>query len=456
MKPSYSPALLSAVLTLAISAPAALADTATPPPGFEPLFNGKDLTGWFGWATRNPEDLRNMTPEQRADWIKRSVEGPLEGKDEGNELNKHWSVENGELVNDGYGLYASTIKDYGDFELWLEYKTVPKADSGIYLRGCPQVQIWDSTENDEKAVQLGKPLGSGGLWNNSKGAPGKDPAKKMDRPFGEWNSFKIKMIGERVTVIFNGEVVVDNAVMENYFDKERKTPIFARGPIQLQTHGGEIRWRNIFIREISTEEANAALSAATSGQQGFTRLDNGKDLTGWVDAVDNYEVVDGAIVCKPGKGGNLLTAEEYGDLHLAFEFKLPLAGNNGIALRTPPKSSAAWDGLEIQILDTDGYEATKGALKPYQVHGSLYGLAAAARGFLRPTGEWNYQEIELVGQHLKVTLNGTKILDVNMDEIDTANVERVPKGLASRRGHVGFAGHNDPVAFRNLRIKRLD
>ena len=332
---------------------------------FGPVDQG--FKGRFAGRTRNPEELRNMTPEQRADWIKRSVEGPLKGEDEGKELNK-----------------------------------------------------------------------------------------LMDRPFGEWNSLQITMIGERVTVILNGEVVVDNAVMENYFDEERKTPIFARGPIQLQTRGGETRWRNIFIREISAEEANAVLGAATSAEHGFTRLDNGKDLTGWIDAVDGYEVVDGAIVCQAKKGGNLLTAEEYGDLHLAVEFKLPLAGNNGIALRTPPNSSPAWDGLEVQILDSKGYEATKGPLKPYQVHGSLYALAPAARGFLRPTGEWNYQEIKLVGQHLKVILNGTKILDVNMDEIDTTGIRRVPKGLHSRRGHVGFVGHTDPVAFRNFRIKRLD
>ena len=163
------------------------------------------------------------------------------------DINKHWSVKNGELVNDGHGLYLSTNKDYGNFELMLEYKTVAKADSGIYLRGVPQVQIWDTTKEGGK-WKHGADKGSGGLWNNRKGAPGKNPSKLMDKPFGQWNSMRILMVGSKVTVHLNGEKVVDAAVMENYFD--RKNPIFEKGPIQLQTHGGEIRWRNVFIKEL--------------------------------------------------------------------------------------------------------------------------------------------------------------------------------------------------------------
>lgn len=244
MRPLLIPTLLSFCLNASAQEP-------MPPAGFVPLFNGKDLTGWFGWGTQSPEELWTMTPEKLADWKRRSVEGPLEGKNQGKELQAHWTVEKGELVNDGAGLYATTDRDYGDFELWLEYKTVPEADSGVYLRGCPQVQIWDSTQNDPRSVSIGRPLGSGGLWNNTAGTPGKDPLKKMDRPFGEWNQLKIQMIGQRVTVELNGETVVDHAVMENYFDTTRRKPVFDKGPIQLQTHGGEIRWRNIWIREIN-------------------------------------------------------------------------------------------------------------------------------------------------------------------------------------------------------------
>lgn len=185
--------------------------------------------------------LREMSPEdqakKRAEWMQ--------------EFEQHWKVENGELVNDGKGPYATTEKEYGDIELLLEYKTVPKADSGIYLRATPQVQIWDHTE--EPKFKYGANKGSGGLWNNTKGAPGKDPLVLADKPFGEWNSFRIIQIGDRTTVYLNDKLVVDNAVMENFWD--RTQPLWSKGPIQLQTHGGEIRWRNIFIREISTNAA---------------------------------------------------------------------------------------------------------------------------------------------------------------------------------------------------------
>lgn len=208
-----------------------------PPKGFTALFNGKDLKGWFGHGTKDPRTLWKMNPKQLEAHKEKTREN----------IRKHWRVENGVLINDGKGLYLTTNKDYGDFALMLEYKTVAKADSGIYLRGVPQVQIWDTTKEGGK-WKHGADKGSGGLWNNSKGAPGKDPSKLMDKPFGEWNSMRILMKGERVTVWLNGEKVVDNAVMENYFD--RKKPIFEKGPIQLQTHGGEIRWRNIFIKEL--------------------------------------------------------------------------------------------------------------------------------------------------------------------------------------------------------------
>ena len=126
------------------------------PEGFTAIFNGKDLDGWFGHGTKDPRTLWKMSPEDLAAHRKKTLK----------DVNAHWSIQNGELVNDGKGLYLTTVKDYGDFELHLEYKTVAKADSGIYLRGVPQVQIWDSTE--EAKFKLGADKGSGGLWNNSK------------------------------------------------------------------------------------------------------------------------------------------------------------------------------------------------------------------------------------------------------------------------------------------------
>ncbi|MCX6858334.1 MAG: DUF1080 domain-containing protein, partial [Verrucomicrobia bacterium] len=401
----------------------ASADSNVPPEGFTALFNGSDLSGWYGWSTKDPTELWKMTPEQLAEYKKKSVEGGLtEGKHGPEHINAHWKVENGELINDGKGLYLTTDKDYGDFEFMVEYKALPEGDSGIYLRGIPQIQIWDSTKGDPRG--LGQDKGSGGLWNNSKGAPGKDPSKLMDKPLGEWNSFKVRMIGERVTVIFNGEMVVDNAVLENFFANKKagyiayakpaagtpkseekapeklangwiKDPAFAKGPIQLQTHGSEIRWRNVFIREISPKEAMTELAAKDS--EGFVEYVNGKDLDGWQGALENYEVVEGAITCKQGKGGDLLTKDEFENGIIRVEFKLPPAGNNGIALRTPLGGHSASDGLELQVIDSDGYNAKMAAagkkgLEPYQYHGSIYHCVGAKHGYLRPVGEWNFQE----------------------------------------------------------------
>lgn len=415
-------------------------EAADPPPGFRKLFNGVDLSGWHGMPHFNPYELAAMSEEQRkariAEWTA--------------DARKHWRVENGELVNDGQGAYLTTDEEFGDIELLIEYKTVPKADSGIYLRAVPQIQIWDYTKEGGK-WNLGADKGSGGLWNNSPGAPGKDPLVLADKPFGEWNRFRIVQVGERTTVWLNDKLVVDHARWENFWN--RKWPFPKKGPIQLQTHGGEIRWRNIYVREIPAEEANAWLR--TKSGSGFVDIFNGKDLEGWAGPVDNYEVRDGALVCKPGKGGTIYTKEEYGDFVVRFEFKLPPGGNNGLAIRYPGAGDTAYVGMcELQILDDSDPRYAK--LDPRQFHGSAYGMAAAHRGYLRPVGEWNYQEVTVRGSTVKVELNGTVILDVDLSKITEYLANRPHPGKDRTRGHFGFAGHNDPVMFRNIQIKRLD
>ncbi|MGE3818176.1 MAG: DUF1080 domain-containing protein, partial [Isosphaeraceae bacterium] len=169
---------------------AAPVDTGVPDAKFVPIFNGEDLTGWRGLNPHRPayDKFVALPSAEREKLVAEWTE----------DARKHWSVEHGELVNDGHGAYLATNKDYGDYILKIEYKTVPKADSGIYLKGVPQVQIWDST-NPAKSSN-GEDKGSGGLWNNSKGAPGKDPLVVADRPFGEWNSFVIIQTGARTTV----------------------------------------------------------------------------------------------------------------------------------------------------------------------------------------------------------------------------------------------------------------
>jgi len=406
-----------------------------PPAGFTALFNGQDLTGWYGMASVSPTEIAAMTPEDRAKKKAADTQDAL----------KHWRVENGELVNDGFGAYLATEKEYGDIELMIDYKTVPKADSGIYLRGTPQVQIWDYTE--EAKFGIGADKGSGGLWNNSPGAPGKDPLVRADKPFGEWNRFLIRQLGARTTVYLNGQLVVDNAIMENLWDRQR--PLFPQGTIQLQTHGGEIRWRNIFVREIPAEEANQLLQ---QDEQGFDSLFNGRDLSGWQGAVENYEVRDGAIGCKPHKGGTLFTQQQYKDFVVRLEFRLPPAGNNGLAIRYPGEGDPAYGGMcELQVLDA-GYP---GQLDPRQVHGSAYGMVGAHVGYLRPAGQWNYQEVTVRGSQIQVELNGTVILDADLSQVTEFMGGSPHPGLQTPQGYFGFAGHSDPVEFRNIKIKTL-
>lgn len=414
---------------------------------FVPLFNGKDLTGWRGGETYDHRKLLALPEEKRAEQLAKWNASMLATNSKTGK--PHWYAEKGELVNDGFGAYATTEKEYGDFELLLEYKTVPKADSGIYLRGVPQVQIWDYTETNK--FNLGADKGSGGLWNNSPGAPGKDPLVLADKPFGEWNSFRIIMVGSRVSIWLNKKLVVDHALMENYYD--RKTPIPARGPIQLQTHGGEIRWRNVRVREIGPEEANRLL--ASKNTDGFKQIFNGKDFEGWSGPVDNYEVKDGTLLCKPGKGGTIYTKEEYGDFVSRLEFKVPPGGNNGLAIRYPGEGDTAYKGMcELQVLD-DNYDKVKGKIDPRQAHGSAYGMAAAHRGYQHPVGEWNFQETTVKGSKIKVELNGVVILDTDLSKVTEFMAKTPHPGKERATGHFGFAGHNDPVAFRNVQIKKL-
>lgn len=413
---------------------AGAADEIQPPAGFTSLFNGKDFDGWHGRPTLDPRKWESTPEEKKTQW--------------NNEIKEHWKVDGDTIVNDGKGAYLTTNEEFGDIELLVEYKTVPKADSGIYLRGTPQVQIWDST--NEKEFKNGSDKGSGGLWNNSPGAPGKDPLVLADKPFGEWNKFRIIQVGARTSVWLNDKLVVDKAIMENYFD--RKLPLFAKGVIQLQTHGNEIQWRNIFVRKIEAEEANKFL--AEGAGDGFKQLFDGKSLDGWAGEVDNYQVVDGAIQCKTGRGGVLHTEDQYQDFVVRLEFKLPPGGNNGLAIRYPGKGDTAYTGMcELQVLDTEHPKYAK--LDPRQAHGSAYGMAAATRGYLRPAGQWNYQVVTVKGSTIRVELNGSPILDTDLSKVTDYMDGKAHPGKDRTEGYFGFAGHNDPVQFRNVSIKRL-
>jgi hypothetical protein len=204
---------------------AAAADNQAPD-GFTALFNGKDLAGWKGLV----ED-----PEKRAAMSADKLAAAQKVADE--KMRAHWSVVDGILTFDGKGDSICTTKDYTNFEMLVDWKILSLGDSGIYLRGSPQVQIWDTAK---------WPEGSGGLYNNQKN-PSK-PLKCADKPIGEWNRFRIRMIGEKVTVWLNDVLVVDNVTMENYWNREK--PIYPTGQIELQNHGNNLYFKNIYIKEL--------------------------------------------------------------------------------------------------------------------------------------------------------------------------------------------------------------
>ena len=291
-RPPSSPLGLLAAL---LAAPAARAfDDPKAPEGFVPIFDGKSLNGWHGMPHFSPYDLAKLKEEEREKKVAEWTE----------DARKHWTTENGELVNDGHGAYLTSDKEYGDIELLIDYKTVAKADSGIYLRTTPQVQIWDSTEAGGKKGLGMADKGSGGLWNNS---PGSSRARtRWSSPTcpsasGIASESASSEPGPRSTSTTS--CVVDHAIMENFWDRSKPLP--PRGFIQLQTHGGEIRWKDIYVREIPAAEANTVLASKNS--EGFKPIFDGKTLRDWAGAVDHYEVVDAQPPLQETEPGSVLS-----------------------------------------------------------------------------------------------------------------------------------------------------
>ena len=429
-----------AIATFFIKSALLAAIGVNPPEGFVALFNGEDLTGWYG---DNPHQSRKADDRDAALKAQQS------------EFRNHWKVEKGELVNDGEGPYATTVKEYGDIELMLEYKTVALSDSGVYLRGSPQIQIWDTTKAGGK-WDNGADRGSGGLYNNPKEnaeTNGKHPLVHADKPFGEWNSIKARHVGSRMWVWLNDQLVVDGAEFHPFFDKSKPMP--NKGPIHLQTHGGEIRWRNVYVRELDPEEANGYLRGDEFGT-GFEPIFNGRNLEGWFGDMNGKNVSNGIL--KWTDGGHIYTKEMFTDFVFRFEFTMTPGANNGLAIRSLGTGNPAYDAMcELQILD-DAHERYTEVIEPRQFHGSAYGMAGAHRGYLHESGKWNYQEVKVEGSTIQVELNGVKILDTDLGKISEYMVDRKHPGKMLAKGHLGFAGHGDEhtFQFRRLSVKKLN
>lgn len=409
--------------------------------GFVSLFNGKDLTGWKG-LVRDPIARAKMNQDQldkeqiKADEI----------------MHQGWTVKDGILIFTGKGNNLCTEKKYGDFEMYVDWKldpAGPEPDAGIYLRGTPQVQIWDTSR-----VNVGAQVGSGGLYNNQVNLS--KPLRVADNKLGEWNSFYIKMIGDRVTVFLNGEKVVDNVILENFWD--RKQPIFPIEQIELQAHGSKVYYRDIYIKELSHVEPFKL--SPKEEKDGFKVLFDGTNMDKWTGNTTDYTSEDGCISVHPTEsfGGNLYTKDEYANFIFRFDFQLTPAANNGVGIRTPMEGDAAYVGMEVQILDCE--HPVYKDITPLQHHGSVYGIIPAKADHykaFKPVGEWNSEEIVANGDNICVKVNGIVILEGNIREAvknGTPDHKSHP-GLFNKKGHIAFLGHGSSVKFRNIRIKEL-
>lgn len=393
--------------------------------GWRPLFNGQDLTGWKGLVD-NPKSRAAMEPDELA-----QAQAAADEK-----MKAHWKVEDGMLVFDGQGDSICTAEDFGDFELTVDWMIEPGADSGIYLRGSPQVQIWDAAQHPE---------GSGGLYNNQHN-PSK-PHVRADKPVGQWNTFRILMVGQRVTVWLNDVPVAVDVVLENYWQRDQ--PIYPTGQVELQSHGSRLYFRNIGIREIPPAKA------ATVGQRPTWReLFNGRDLSGWRCQEGSWIVEDG-VLTRQG-GGDIWTEQQFGDFALELEFKLAEGTNSGIFFRTADIGDCVQTGIEWQVLDSFG--------KPEPGKhdcGAIYDCLAPRKNAVKKAGEWNHALLICQGSRIRAVMNGDSIIDMNLDEWTTPHQN--PDGTENkfrtaykdmpRVGHIGFQDHGKPVWYRNIRIK---
>ena len=215
-----------------------------------------------------------------------------------------------------------------------------------------------------------------------------------------------------------------------------------------------------FVAVVLANAGCGTVKPSASGKNpppGFVSVFNGRDFTGWAGPVENYEVKDGAMVCRPAKGGTIFTQQEFTNFTVRLEFKLPPGGNNGLAIRYPGTGDTAYTGMcECQVLDENFESATGQTIDPRQAHGSAYGMVAARRGFQKPIGEWNFEQVTVRGSTIKVELNGMVILDADLSRVTEFLANHPHPGKDRVSGHFGFAGHNDPVKFRNIFIKPLN
>ncbi|MFZ4733428.1 MAG: family 16 glycoside hydrolase [Pirellulales bacterium] len=417
------------------------------PSGFTPLFNGVDLAGWRGRPHFDPAAEAALSPEERA----------AKQTEWNADMAAHWKVEGGEIVSDGHGVFLTTMRDYGDFELHLEWLLPqPCADSGIYLRGNPQVQIWDP--DCERDFKHGADKGSGGLWNNPADSAGRFPLVRADAPTGQWNTMRIRMQGERVSVTLNGRLVVDDQTLANFFAKGQPLP--ASGPIQIQTHGAPMRVRNVCLRELT------GLEGSGPGWRELT-ADDFENVNG---TEGTWTWNGGLAHCTGRPVGVIRTKRQVKNLELSVEWRhLTSAGNSGVFLWAPPAvlenlppGRLPPGGIEVQVLDhgyTAQFEESSGKKADwFTTDGDVFPVGSSdmtpfppvapggKRSFpsarhSRGTPEWNHYYVRAINGEVRLWVNGHEVSG--------------GRDCKPAEGYLCLESEGAPVDFRRLRIREL-
>ena len=362
---------------------------------------------------------------------------------------KAWQVTDGGMAYTGNGIVTmGSADEYANFELIFDWKSTGKAAVGV--RSIPQIDL-----GGDRSGAL-----SGNIVNSN------IPKQKADNAAGEWNSATVRVVDDRVTVTVNGVVTAENVILENACD--RNLAPYASGKILLISQGAPVEFRDIMVRQLPATPK--FVLSKEEEREGFEVLFDGTSMHKWTGNTTDYVPADGAICVSAEYGGtgNLYTVKEYSDFVFRFEFAFLRDGvNNGVGIRTPMGVDAAYEGMEIQILDHDA-DIYKG-LHEYQQHGSVYGVIPAKHVKFPALGTWNTEEIRAVGDHITVIVNGEVIVDGNIRKAcqghniapdgSDKNPYTVDKknhpGLFNKSGHIGFLGHGAGLKIRNVRIKDM-
>lgn len=388
--------------------------------GFVSLFNGKDLAGW---------------------------QGGTDG----------WTVKDGVLTakKSAHGILY-TKKEYDNFVVQLEFRQEPGGNNGVGLRAplvgkqpafsSLEVQILD--DDHPKHKDLKSEQFCGAIYGVSA------PKRGHVKPPWKWNTMEIVANGPRIKVTLNGTLITDvdlSTVGPKEIHGHKLTGLLRpKGYLALCGHRQHTEFRNVRIKELKSSTTDAAKEK----KEGFVSLFDGKTLDGWQGNLQGHAVKNGALVCNKETRGKIVTKKEFANFVFRFEFKLSPGANNGIGLRTPLEGDPAYVGMESQILDDSAPNWAN--LKPYQYHGSIYGIFSAKRGSLKPVGQWNSEEIVCDGSKIKVTVNGNVIVDADLDTVRDGTLDgKNHPGRFRKSGFVGFLSHGHDVAFRNVRIKEL-